>query len=72
MTNKLTVSAKWIIKAADQIERDAQDSLQAWIILGQSDKYSQACRKARAMREAAQIKNIASRREMLREIGVDA
>ena len=28
--------------------------------------------KARAMREAAQIKNIASRREALREIGVEA
>lgn len=71
MNHKRTVCAKWLNTAADQLERDANQSLNAWIILGQTDRYSTSMAKVRAMRHAAEIKNIGVRREYLRNSGID-
>jgi len=60
-----TVRAEALIQEAEQLERDAQASLDAWIILGQSAKYGQHLAKARALRHAATIKDIAARREYI-------
>lgn len=68
----LTVSAKWLNQAADQLERDAEQSLQAWILLGQSNRYSETKARARMLRRAAEIKNIGERREYLRNNGEQA
>lgn len=69
---KLTVSAKWLEMAATKLEMSADDSLQAWIILGQAHRYCEDMGKARAMRQAIGIKNMGARREFLRAIGIDA
>lgn len=69
---KLTVSAKWLEMAAAKLEMDAQDSLSAWIILGQSERYCQNLGKAAMLRRAAAIKHIGQRREFLRDNGVMA
>ena len=68
----LTVSAKWLNQAADQLDRDAEQSMQAWILLGQSDRYSTTKARARMLRRAAEIKNIVERREFLRDNGEQA
>ena len=64
-----TVRPECLTRDAEQIERDAEQSLRAWIILGQSDKYSAAMKTARALRAAAAERSIAIRREMLRNSG---
>lgn len=72
MTKKPTVNAKWLEMAATKLEMDADDSMPTWILLGQAHRYCEDMGKARAMRQAAQIKSIAARREFLRAIGIDA
>ena len=62
---KRTISAKVLKAEADQIERDANQSLAAWIILGEGEKFSAAMAEARKLRRAAEIKSIATRREFL-------
>jgi hypothetical protein len=69
MTYLYTVKANHLIRDAEQIERDAEQSLQAWIILGQGDKYGVAMSKARALRAAASERSVATRREILRNSG---
>lgn len=69
MTTIYTVKPEYLIRDAEQIERDAEQSLRAWIILGQSDKYSAAMATARALRSAASERSIAVRREILRNSG---
>lgn len=64
-----TVKPEYLIRDAEQIERDAEQSLRAWIILGQSDKYSAAMATARALRSAASERSISVRREILRNSG---
>ena len=71
-TTKLTVNTKWLSLAADQIERDAKDSLTAWVLLGQSERYSAALSKAAVLRHATEFKNMGQRREYLRNNGVEA
>ena len=66
---RLTVSSKWLVSLADQLDRDADQSLHAWIILGQSERYSEEMKKARAIRSAAEYKSPAIRREIMRDIG---
>lgn len=44
MATIYTVKPEYLIRDAEQIERDAEQSLRAWIILGQSDKYGTAMR----------------------------
>ena len=63
------VKPEFLIRDAEQIERDAEQSLRAWIILGQSDKYSTAMATARALRSAAAQRSVAIRREILRNSG---
>jgi hypothetical protein len=70
MARKLTVSSKWLEMAAIQLEMEAEDSLKAWIILGQTERYCQNLGKAAMLRRAAQIKSIAQRRDFLRDNGV--
>jgi hypothetical protein len=72
MARKLTVSSKWLTMAAIQLEMDAEQSLQAWIYLGQANRYCEDLGKARMLRRAAEIKNIGERREYLRNNGVNA
>lgn len=66
----LTVSSKWLQMAAIKLEMDAEQSLPAWIILGQSERYCQDLGRAAMLRRAAEIKSIAQRREFLRNNGV--
>lgn len=69
MTTIYTVTTESLIREADQIERDAEESLRSWIILGQTDKYGIAMAKARAVRTAAATRSIYTRREILRNSG---
>jgi hypothetical protein len=64
-----TVKPEYLTRDADNIERDAQQSLNAWILLGQTDRYSQAMHTARILRAAASERSIAIRREILRNHG---
>ena len=65
----LTISARWLTQAADQLDRDAEQSLRAWVLLGQSNRYSATKARARMLRRAAEIKNIGERRKYLRSNG---
>lgn len=69
MATIYTVKSVHLIEQAEQIERDAAQSLSAWIVLGQSDKYGAAMKTARNLRNAAAERNIAVRREILRNAG---
>ena len=69
MATIYTVRPDCLIRDAEQIERDAEHSLRAWVILGQSDKYGAAMKTARALRIAAAERSITVRREILRNAG---
>lgn len=69
MTILYTVKADALLRDAAQIERDAEQSLRAWIILGQGERYSAAMATARNLRAAAAERNIHVRREILRNSG---
>jgi hypothetical protein len=64
-----TVKPEYLIRDAEQIERDAEQSLRAWIILGQSEKYSAAMQTASSLRNAASERSVMIRREILRNAG---
>lgn len=64
-----TVSVEALNRAADQIERYAEESLNAWILLRQTDRYGTEMAKARTLRAAARERNISVRREILRNSG---
>lgn len=64
-----TVRASELLRYADSIERSANESLRAWIILGQTDRYGIVMAQARALRSAASKRSIAVRREILRNSG---
>lgn len=66
-----TVSKASLIREAENIEQFASDSLKAWILLGQSEKYQEDMRKARAIRSAAGYKSLHTRREIMRDIGYE-
>jgi hypothetical protein len=72
MTKGLTVSSKWLHMAAIKLEMEAQESLPAWILLGQAQRYCENMGKAAVLRRAAEMKNIGQRREFLRNNGVQA
>lgn len=65
-----TVTARDLLRAAAQIERDAEQSLPRWIVLRQSEQYGLAMAAARALRSAAAERSVAARREILRNSGV--
>ena len=69
MATIYTVKREHLIREAKQIERDAEQSLRAWIILGQSNKYSAAMNAVRALRAAAAEPSVKIRREILRNSG---
>jgi hypothetical protein len=69
---KPTVSAEWLQMEAARLEMNAEQSLPTWIVLGQTHRYCEDMGLARALREAAQIKNIGTRRTFLRALGIDA
>ena len=71
-TSKLTVNTKWLHMAATKLEMEAQESLTAWIILGQAARYCENMGKAAVLRRAAEMKSISERREFLRNNGVAA
>ena len=64
-----TVKAEALRSYADSIEKFANDNLRAWIILGQSDKFSVEMADVRALRSAAERKSVWERREILRNSG---
>ena len=64
-----TVRSEHLLRDAGHIERNAIDSLRAWILLGQSDRYVAAMETARALRRAASERNVSTRREILRNAG---
>jgi len=65
-----TVARDVLGRYADQLEHDAQQSLRAWILLGQTDRYSDQMHLARVIRNAAACKSIYTRREILRNSGI--
>jgi hypothetical protein len=69
MTTIYTVRPAYLVRDAEQIERDAEKALRAWILLGQSERYGEAMRTARALRAAAAERSVAIRREILRNSG---
>lgn len=69
MSTIYTVKSEYLIRDAERIERDAEQSLRAWIILGQADQYSAAMATARNLRAAAAERNMHVRREILRNSG---
>lgn len=66
-----TVSKSALIREALAIEANANDSLTAWILLGQSDRYSAEMKKARAIRSATEYKSPAVRRDIMRGLGYE-
>ncbi len=69
---KLIVNKQWLHHEADRTEQFANDSLTAWILLGQQHRFSEEMKKAHALRHAAQINSIAERRVFLKNNGVEA
>lgn len=69
MATLYTVKPEYLIRDAEQMERDADQSLRAWVLLGQSEKYSTAMAAARVLRSAAAERSVATRREILRNSG---
>jgi hypothetical protein len=69
MSTIYTVNSKALSAHADSIERDANNSLTAWILLGQSERYSVAMADVRALRAAAAARSVWVRRETLRNSG---
>jgi hypothetical protein len=69
MSTIYSVKSEYLIRDAQQIERDAEQSLRAWIMVGQSERYGEALRNARALRTAAAERSIYARREILRNAG---
>ena len=69
MATIYTVNSKALAASADQIERDANQSLTAWILLGQSERYSAEMATVRAIRAAAAERSVYIRREILRNAG---
>jgi len=68
---KLTVSKKWLEMAAIKLEMDAEQSLPAWIFIGQAQRYCEDLGKAAMLRRAAKITSVAQRRDFLRDNGVE-
>ena len=64
-----SVKSDYLLKDADEIERSAKESLKTWILLGQTEKYSEAMRLVRALRDAAETRSLYTRREILRNAG---
>jgi hypothetical protein len=64
-----SVVPKRLIEDAKRIEKHAEDQLEAWIALGQSDKYAKAIDQARILRLAANGKDVYSRRAFLKIAG---
>jgi len=64
-----SVVPKRLIEDAKRIEKHAEDQLEAWIALGQSDKYAKAVDQARILRLAANGKDVYSRRAFLKIAG---
>lgn len=72
MTNMTTkhVGKAWMLTAAESIEQSARESLSAWIVLGQTDKYTAAMDKVSTLRRAAEVQSVSIRRDMLRNAGI--
>ena len=51
-------TAKQLLVEAASLEAHAKDSLTAWSILGQTDKYADHMQKAANLRRAAELKGI--------------
>jgi hypothetical protein len=66
-----TTAAAILLRDATQIERDAEQSLRVWILIGQTDRYGDALRRARVLRSAAATRSIWERREILRNAGFE-
>lgn len=64
-----SVKSDYLLKDADEIERSAKESLKAWTLLGQTEKYSEAMKVVRALRDAAETRSLYTRREILRNAG---
>lgn len=69
MPTVYTVARDALLREAESIERDANQSLNAWILLGKTEAYGEALKVARTLRVAADEKSIWLRRELLRCIG---
>ena len=59
-----TVNKQALLNEAASIEASAKNNLNAWCILGQSEKYGQALEQAAKLRKAADM-GVAARRAYL-------
>lgn len=66
-----TVKAKELLLIAELLEHDADNSLRARIILGNTDKYFEEKHAASILRRAAFEKSVYVRREILRNNGFE-
>lgn len=69
MTTIYTVNSKALLAEAAQIERDAEQSLKAWILIGEGERYGEAMKTVTILRRVAAEKSIWLRREILRNCG---
>jgi len=63
-----TVSKQWIVSEILKLRDHAETSKNCWIILGQSEKYSDAMSKIANLQKAV-LMGTAERREYLKNIG---
>jgi glucosamine 6-phosphate synthetase-like amidotransferase/phosphosugar isomerase protein len=59
-------TVKQVLREAEAIERSAKESLEAWVILGQTQKYADAMEKAAKLRRASTM-SIAERNHFLKD-----
>lgn len=64
-----TVSKESLLKEAESLETYAKGNLNAWCLLGQTQRYHTTMGQARAIRAAAHQPSIWLRREILRNLG---
>lgn len=58
------------IRMAESLEQSANDNLSAWVMLGQTEKYTELMRQARVLRQAENLRTITDRREYLNSHGI--
>jgi hypothetical protein len=66
-----TVTPASLLKEAKYFREYAEESLKYWILAKQTEKYPEAMAKARILETAAREKNVAVRREILKNSGFD-
>jgi hypothetical protein len=64
-----SVVPKRLVQEAERIKKHAEDQLEAWLVLGQSEKYAKAIDQAGILRLAANEQDVYTRRQILKNAG---